>query len=64
MANLRKPLVNEREGSTDVNLRIRCNDCLRHMEEQTSLARDMIKRVHEMCNRAEQMRKPPHFIWR
>jgi len=62
MANPKKPSPNER-GPARISLRIRCEDSLQRMEEQTSLARDMIERVHEMCNRAEEMRKPPHLIW-
>lgn len=63
MANPRKTSLYERER-THTKLRIRCAESLRHMEEQTSLAREMIKRVHQMCERAEEMRKPPNIRWR
>ena len=63
MANPKKPSPSERER-VRISLRIRCEKCLRQIEEQTSLAREMIKRVREMCHRAEEMRKPPQMIWR
>lgn len=56
----KKPSPQEPER---IRLRIRCEESLRRMEEQTLLAREMVKTVHEMCHRAEEMRKPPDLIW-
>ena len=61
MANPKNTSPNEE--SVRITLRIRCEESFRRVEEQGSLARQMIKRIQEMCNRAEEMRKPPHLIW-
>lgn len=61
MANPKKPSTNKQENLA-VALRITYAESLRRMEDQTSLAREMVKRVHEMCDRAEEMRKPPRFV--
>jgi hypothetical protein len=60
MATAKQPSPNERERA-HISLRIRCEESVRRMQEQTSLAREMIKRTHEMCNHAAEMRKP--LIW-
>lgn len=57
-------LLSDERKRVGIRLRLRCDELFRRTEEQASLAREMIKEVHEMCNRAEQMRKPPRVTWR
>ena len=61
MANPKRPSSNKEEHPA-VGLRVRYAEFSRRMEEQASLAREMVKRVQEMCDRAEEMRKPPRFV--
>lgn len=37
--------------------------CMQRAEEQKALALEMIKRTHEMCDRAEEMRKRPRLTF-
>ena len=45
------------------NFAVKCEEFLRGMERQKLLAREMIETVRRMCDRAEQMRKPPRQLF-
>lgn len=59
VANPKKPSSNEPDR-VRTSLRIKWEESLRRTNEQTSLARDMVERIREMCDRADEMRKPPN----
>lgn len=45
------------------NLRIKTEALLRRMEEQEERAKEMIQKVHEMCDLAADMRKLQRLSW-
>jgi hypothetical protein len=61
MAITRIPFTRQREQSPPENFAAKCGELLRGMEEQKALAREMIETARRMCDRAAEMRKPPHI---
>ena len=58
-----------RQKSSQDQLQLTSAECmvdgdqrLRQTEQQKALAREMVKQVREMCNRAAEMRKPPRAV--
>lgn len=53
MAKLKKPSAD----APQTKFALQCDAYLRSSKQQQTLAREMIQRVREMCERAAQMRK-------
>lgn len=45
------------------NFATKCEEFLRGMERQKLLAREMIETARTMCDRAQEMRKPPRQVF-
>lgn len=61
MATPYKSLPRKR-GQPTASLRTKCANWLLRMEEQKTLAREMIQTVREMCHRAAKMKTPPRLV--
>lgn len=56
-------MATPRKLSPRENLRIKIEALFRRMAEQEERAKEMTTRVHQMCDRAADMRKPPRLTW-